>query len=59
MAGTSSVSGLLYLVAILSVLQHVPKVFSRAFKADCLWSRDMCMLQVVVASYRRQKSLTR
>ena len=44
-AGTSSVSWFLYLVVMVWVLWHVPRVFSRSFRGDCLWSWDMCMLQ--------------
>ena len=29
------------------VLWHIPKVFSRAFRGDCLWSHDMCVAVVV------------
>ena len=41
----SSMSWLPYLVVMVWVLWHIPKVFSRAFRGDCLQSQDMCMLQ--------------
>ena len=41
-AGTSSVSWLLYLVTMPCVLQYIPKMFSRAFRGDCLCLWDMC-----------------
>ena len=44
-AGISSVSWLQHLVVMVCVFWHIPKLFSRAFKGDCLWSQDICMLQ--------------
>ena len=38
---------LLYLIAMLCILQHISKMFSRAFRGDCLWSWDMCVVVAV------------
>ena len=56
--GTSSVSWLLYPVAMWCILWHIPKVLIRAFRDDCLWSQDICMLQWW-CRLKEVKSLTR